>query len=202
MLATQSQIDTMAGRIERAYRLRRPQWHGGCSTPRVWAVAARVMLEVHRADPGVPADPELYVAAQPAATSYPDPWSELTTAEAADRFRQRVRAIVRALRSELAREVKLAEERIGSGQAIGRVLAERSGRISPLGRFIVAQRAGRLALARRFATDAADQHRSCPLYREASRRLLAPGLYPVAETDGATAPAASPRRLRSEVHPN
>jgi len=202
VIATQGIIDTLAERIERAYHLRRPGWHGACTTDRVWSVAARVLLEVHRSSSSVPADPELFVAAQPTVSSCPDPWSELTSAEAGLHYRRRVRAIVRALRTELAREVKLAEERIGSGQAIGRVLLAPSGRLSPLGRFIVAQRAGRSALARRFASEAADQHRACPLYREASRRLLPPGVYPVSNLDGLTTTSATCRRSGSQVHPN
>lgn len=201
MLATQSMIDALAERIERAYRLHHSQWHGGCSTSRVWACAAGVLWGVHGSDPVVPPDPELFVAAQPVRSPHPDPWDELTREESARRYRQRVRAIVRALRSELASEVKLAERLIESGQTIGQVLRSRSSRISPLGRFIVAHRAGRPVLARRFAGDAAEQHRSCPLYREASRRMLPPGVYPVSVHDGPMI-AASATRLRGQVQLN
>ena len=202
MLATQGMIDALAERIERAYSLRHSRWHGGCSTPRVWSVAATVLWEVHRDDPALPTDPELFVAAQPAHLPYPDPWYELTGEESAQRYRRRVHTIVRTLRCELSGEVKLAEPLIDSGRAIGRVLRSRNGRISPLGRFIVAYRAGRLALARQFAGDAADQHWSCPLYREASRRLLPPGVYPVPDNDGVMFAPSSSRRLRSQIHRN
>jgi hypothetical protein len=202
VLATQGMIDALADRIERAYALRRPRWLGGCSTPRVWSVAATVLWGVHRDDPALPTDPELFVAAQPTHQPYPDPWYELARDESAQRYRRRVHTIVRTLRRELSGEVKLAEQLIDSGQAIGRVLRSRNGRISPLGRFIVARRAGRLVLARRFAGDAADQHWSCPLYREASRRLLPPGVYPVPDNDGAMLVPPTSRRLRIQIHRN
>jgi hypothetical protein len=202
VIATQGLIDALADRIERAYRLRRPEWHGGCSTPRVWSVSARVLLDVHATDPAVPPDPELFVAAQASPSPYPDPWNELTREESGRRYRRRVRSIVRALRGELAHEVEFAEQQIDSGQKIGRVLRPRNARISPLGRYIVAQRAGRPRLASRFADEAADQHRSCPLYRQASRSLLPPDTYPVPDHDGATVAPPLPRRPKAQVHLN
>ncbi|MFO0910664.1 MAG: hypothetical protein U0794_20340 [Isosphaeraceae bacterium] len=203
MLATQTTIDALATRIERAYRLRRPHWHGGCSSARVWSAAAWVLWQVHENDPVVPPDPELFVAAQPNDSPYPDPWGELTREDSARRYRQRVRSIVRALRAELAREVRHAEELIDAGQAIATVLRSSRTRLSPLGRFIVAHRAGRTTLARRYARDAAEQHRACPLYREASRRLLPPAAYPISENDGATtALTTTVPRARGPVHHN
>jgi hypothetical protein len=202
VLATQDVIEALADRIERAYRLRRPQWHGTCSTPRVWSVAASTLLGAHETDPSLPSDPELFVAAQPEGCPYPDPWSELTQPGSVRRYRKRVREIVRGLRGELTAEVKLAEDRVSSGQTIGRVLLSKTRRISPLARFIVAQRAGRQALANRFRHDAVEQHRSCPLYRQASRTLLPPGAYPVAESSRDANAAAPLRRTRTQVHLN
>jgi hypothetical protein len=204
VLATQSAIDALADRIERAYRLRRPEWHGMCSTHRVWTAAAAVLLNVHAEHPSVPVDPELFVAAQPADATYPDPWRELTQAGAVRRYLRRVESIVRRLRAELAGEVRLAEERIGAGESIGKVLSAGNRRLSPLGRFIVARRAGRVALASRFVDDAVIQHWACPLYRQACADLLSAGSYPV--PDAATETPAAPKpvkgRPRTQVHLN
>jgi len=201
VLATQAMIDGLADRIERAYCLRRAHWHGGCSTDRVWTVAATELLQIHDRNPGIPLDPELYVASQPATSSYCDPWVELTRAESGERYRRRVGEIVRSLKVELTREVRHAEERIAAGRSISRVLTGRGKWISALGRFIVARRAGRTALAQRFVSDAIEQHRSCPLYREASAVLIAPGDYPVTESGGGrtTTVTALGRRPLSQV---
>jgi hypothetical protein len=199
---TQDLIVALAERIERAYRLRRPGWHGGCSTPRVWSVAAAVLLQVHESDPSVPPDPELFVASQPLRSPYSDPWVDLTRPESARYYRRRVRAIVRALRNELAGEVRHAEERIGAGQAIGQVLGAKNRKLSALGKFIVAHRAGRRVLAERFANEALEQHQACPLYRQACRELLPQGAYPAAEAGATIVPLNPPRRQRPQPHLN
>jgi hypothetical protein len=205
VLATQSVIDALADRIASAYRLRRPGWHGSCSSPRVWAAAAWTLLQAHRDNPSVPIDPELFVAAQPVDTTYPDPWQELAQAGSARCYLRRVRSIIRGLRRELASEVRLAEDRIGAGQPIARVLCAKSRRLSPLGRYIVARRAGRAALADRFRDGAVAQHHACPLYRQASIGLVPAAVYPV--PDGApalpaTAPAPAKGRPLTQVHLN
>jgi hypothetical protein len=204
MLPTQSVIDGLAERIERAYRLRKAYRHGGCSTDRVWTVAAIELLKIHDSHPTVPVDPELYVAAQSGESFYCNPWLELTQAESGRRYRWKVREIVRSLRAELTREVTLAEERIEAGRSIGKVLKTSGQWLSALGRFIVAQRAGRTVLAQRFLREAVEQHRSCPLYREASSRLLSPGEYPVAESGAVIKIEDSSlgRRLRTQVSLN
>jgi hypothetical protein len=201
VLATQSVIDALAERIERAYRLRKPCWHGGCSTVRVWAVAATKLLQINEDNPSIPLDPELYVAAQPSDSPISDPWLELTQEDAVRAYRDRVRGIVRALRAELTAEVARAERRIEAGRPVSKVLLTRSRWISPLGRFIVARRAGRTALAERFLPEAILQHSCCPLYREASLRLLPPDHYPVASSVARTKAEASfnARRPRTQV---
>jgi hypothetical protein len=208
--ATQKTIDALAERIERAYRLRRPGWHGGSTTLRVWAVAAANLLRVHENDPAYPADPELFVVAQPLDSPFADPWRELTQEVAARHYRARVREIIRALRAELQGEIRLAEGRVAAGQPIACVLAAECRRLSPLGRYIVAHRAGRPVLALRFLDGAVEQHRSCPLYLAASAGLLPPGRYPtVVEHDRAdaqvcdpVATAAARHRPPSQVHLN
>jgi hypothetical protein len=203
VLTSQSVIDALAGRIERAYRLRRAGWQGTCSTPRVWAVAATTLLQAHQDDPSLPLDPELFVAAQPTDSPFADPWGELTRAESVRAYRKRVRQIVRGLHDELAGEILHAERQIESGQSVGKVLLSRSRRLSPLGRYIVAHRAGRAALAKRFLHGAAEQHRACPLYRQASSGLLPAGCYPVPVSgEPVSSPVFPPVRSRAQVHLN
>ena len=183
MLATQAVIDALAGRIERAYRLRRVGWHGASTSSRVWTAAASVLLAARASDPLLPLDPALFVAAQPADEMYPDPWGELTQPSAVENYRRRVRAIVRRLRAELSAEVRYAEDRISAGGSVARVLSSNSRRLSPLGRYVVAQRAGRPALAGRYRHDAAVQHESCPLYRQACKEILPASAYPVPDVE-------------------
>jgi hypothetical protein len=172
-------IEQLSRRIQQAYGLRRPDWRGGCSTARVWSAAAERLWAAHAADPArVPLDAELFVAAQPIATPFADPWSELAQPESTRRYRSTLRRIVRRLRGELKREIGRAERSIRRGHNVREVLETRR-RISPLGCFIVAMRAGLTELATSFAAAAADQHRACPLCREASDALLAGDLYPV-----------------------
>ncbi len=116
MFATQAELESLALRIERAYALRRPQWHHGCSASRVWGTAAAILYQVHLDDAMVPLDPELFVASQPGHPSFADPWSELTQAASADRYRDSVRLIIRSLRHELRCEVRLAERRVRRGR--------------------------------------------------------------------------------------
>jgi hypothetical protein len=153
----------------------------------VWSAAAGRLWAAHAADPAkIPLDAELFVASQPIAAPFADPWSELTQPDAARRFRSRLRKIVRRLRAELKREVVRAETLIGRGREISEVL-NAGGRISALACFVVAIRAERGDLAVGFTGGAAAQHRACPLYRRASLALLPGELYPV-ESDSAVQP--------------
>ena len=66
MLPSQVVLAKLSRRIEQAYGLRRPDWRGGCSTPRLWSAAAVRLWSTHAADPtGIPLDAELFVASQP-----------------------------------------------------------------------------------------------------------------------------------------
>ena len=179
MLPTQALIDHLSDRIERAYILRRPRWCRGCSTRRVWSAAALRLWQAHVEDPRLPLDCELYVASQTITPALSDPWSELAQPEAALRYRSRVLWIIRRLRSELKREVRLAERRIREDKDIRATTLPANGRVSPLGCYIAAQRAGLTELAEGFTTAAAQQHGSCPLYQSASLPLLPADLYPM-----------------------
>jgi hypothetical protein len=179
VLPTHEVLDHLAGRIEQAYALRRPRWLRGCSTSRVWYTAALRLWEAHNGDPvRVPLDPELFVASQPISAPFSDPWTELAHPESARRYRSAVRRIVRQLRAELRRELLAAERSIREGREISGVLGRKNRRLSSLGSYILAQRAGRTDLAGRFAAAAAAQHRSCPLYRTASLAFLPAEYYP------------------------
>jgi len=197
VLPTQVVLDRLAGRIEEAYSLRRPDWRGGCSSARVWFSAAERLWQAHAANPeGVPLDAELFVASQPIAVPFANPWSELAQPEAARRYRFQIRRIVRRLRCELNREVGRAERSIRQGRKISDVLKADT-RISSLGCLIVALRAGRVDLADRFRAAATAQHRSCPLYQRASLALLPGDLYPIQSLS--EVPPAEPQRRSSKV---
>ena len=89
-----------------------------------------------------------------------------------------MRRIVRQLRAELKRELVAAERSIRQGHEIDSVLSRKTRRLSSLGSYILARRAGRDDLADRFAAAAAAQHRSCPLYRPASLAFIPAEFYP------------------------
>jgi hypothetical protein len=179
VLPSQGELEKLSRRIEEAYALRHPDWQGGCSTSRLWSAAAERLWAAHAADPArIPLDAELFVASQPIAVPFADPWTELTQLDAARRYRLQLRRIVRRLHTELKREVARVEKLIGRGREIDDVL-KTDARVSALACFIVARRAGRRDLAVAFASGASAQHRACPLYRRASLALLPSNLYPV-----------------------
>jgi hypothetical protein len=120
----------------------------------------------------MPLDPELYVASQGSSGQFSDPWTELAGPKAGERYRSRVYRIIEDLRSGLKKEVRFAERAIRKGQEIESVLKIKQGRLSHLGCYIVARRAGRVDLANRFADAAIDQQRFCPLYRAACIELV------------------------------
>lgn len=188
---SQIEIDHLAGRIERSYRRLGARWDAVCSTPRVWATAARMLRQCRADDPAMPVDPELYVAAQGIDPDSSDPWTDLASPPAVERYRRQVGSIIGQLRSELVREVRKAERSIRRGRPTCEVLAERNPGLSPLGRYIVARRALRDDLAERWSVEALVQHHGCPLYREACVGLLPADEYP-RESNLAAAPRRSP----------
>lgn len=181
MLITPRAIEKVADRIERAYARRNPQGIACPPDSRLWEVAARALVEAHRASDWLPLDPELFVASQPSDTPLADPWQHLSPSHAVRHYRRRILQIVRGLRLELRQEVYRAEARLQQGQPLKSVLGDRDRNLSPLGRFVVAYRAGRMDLAEKFREDATEQHASCPLYRLACRRLIPSHAYPVLE---------------------
>ncbi|MEO6809065.1 MAG: hypothetical protein ABI353_08120 [Isosphaeraceae bacterium] len=174
-------IDEIANRIERAVLRRRPEWRSVASLDRLWAVAADHLSAMHREDPALPLDPELYVAALPLDAPRCDPWNELVSGASVSHYRRRIKRIVRALRRELLDEVRRAEARLRRGEPAEKVLLVRCRSLSPLGIYIVAQRVGRRDLADRLRPLAREQHRACPLYRAACVGLISDEDYPELE---------------------
>jgi hypothetical protein len=101
----------------------------------------------------------------------------------------------------LDREVRRAEGLVSEGRSLACVLRLRDARLSALGLYITAQRAGRPDLADRLRLGAIEQHRGCPLYRPATRTLLPVELYPVDDLAEGTAKAKeiplAPRKIAS-----
>jgi hypothetical protein len=193
-------LDQVARRIERAYRLRKPGSRAGVAPTGVWEAAARSLIDMHRADPALPLDPELFVATQKLGQPWSDPWSDLAGECAQRRYRQRIRRIVRQLRRELRIELRRARGRARRGMTVEALAASSCQTISPLGRYIAAQWAGRTDLMDTLREAAADQHWACPLYRQACAVLMPPSAYPVQEVlrgwearmcDGETSPVFS-----------
>jgi hypothetical protein len=163
-------------------------------------VAALRLWEAHYEDPTrIPLDAELFVASQPISSSLADPWSELAQPEAATRYRSRVCGIIRRLRGELKREVRRAERLIRRGREIDEVLISKKHRLSPLGSYIVARRAGRGDLLDCLAAAASQQHRSCPLYRAASVAFIPPESYPTEDLAAAAAGETGSRPTKTSL---
>ena len=167
VLPTQETLDRLADRIERAFLLRRNNWYRGCSTARVWSVAATILWETHRGDPTIPLDPELFVASQPLSPTFADPWSSLALPEAGQRYRQNVLEIIRRLRNELKRELRLVENLVRQGRASGCWSVRRTPVYRPWGFMLRPTGQARPDLARKLRQSAMEQHNCCPLYRSA-----------------------------------
>lgn len=183
VICSQDSISEIAARIETAYRRKYPRWVCVGLTPGVWESAASRLLGATRCGSGVPVDPELFVAVQARGRLSPDPWSELTQRTSIGRYIRMLRQIICQLQRELRSEVRRAECRLHRGLTLDQVLAEEGGRLSPLACYILAHRAGRADLSSRHRPSAENQHRSCPLYRLASRSLLPSHAYPACELE-------------------
>ena len=181
MICSQDAIGLLAIRIEHAYRRRYPRWLAVGLTPGVWESAASRILEASERCPNIPIDPELYVAVQAPGGPTPNPWAELTQSRSLRRYLKSLRTIIGQLRKELKNEVQRAESRFLRGLTLDQVLAEEGSRISALTCYILAYRAGRHDLSVKHRAAAENQHRSCPLYRLASRSLLPGHAYPSAD---------------------
>ncbi len=181
MIYAQESIQEIALRIERAYCRRYPQWKSAGMTPGVWESAASRLLEASADKVNLPVDPEFFVAVQPKSSVRPDPWSELTQFRSVVSYRKSVKRIVAQLRKELKAEVTRGECRLLRGLDLDHVLETEGARISPLSRYILSRRAGRLDLSIKHHAAALNQHRSCPLFQLAARTLIPSHAYPSIE---------------------
>ncbi len=172
-------VSDVAERIERAYFRHCPELPRTFAVSPVWGVAAARLVEIHRDEPDLPLDPELFVAVQVRRGPTPDPWGELARPSALRRYRSQVRRIVLQLRKELRAELQQAERRHRCGQTVEQVVRERRNDFSSLGRYLFACRHDRDDLATVLRTSAASQHEGCPLYAQACRTLIPPHAYPV-----------------------
>ena len=172
----------IASRLERAYRRLYPQLGLECSRfGMVWEAAAAALIGLNQRDAMYPVDPELFVACQVDQGHADDPWTFLANPKAIARYKKSIRHIVTRLRRELRSELRRIETNLEMGQTLEYALQQAGSRLSPLGRFIAAVRAGRTDLARSYRSACEEQHRACPLYRAAVSGLIAPHLYPVDE---------------------
>lgn len=169
---------TVEDRIRSAYLLRRPWCSAAFPRSAVWMAAASNLMSAHGRDPCLPVDPELFVASQPSRVGVADPWGDLTRPRSIERYRRRVRSIVRQLRRELLGEIRWIHRRLERGLGLDHVIRARTSALTPLGRYVTAVRCDRDDLAVQFVEDAIRQHHGSPLYREACRGLLAQELYP------------------------
>lgn len=165
-------------RIKQAYLRRQPTWVAAYPRSRVWAAAAGKLLAAHTEDPILPLDPELFVASQPVRHGVTDPWRDLTSDVAIDRYRRRVRAIIRQLRHELKAELRWARRRLDRGADLDLVLNAGNRSLTPLVRYIIAIQELREDLALSFVDGAITQHHNCPLYRVACIGMLPDNTYP------------------------
>lgn len=197
---TTTTIRNLAARIETSYYQRHEA--GTIIPDRAWSIAARMLLAARQFDPELPIDPVLFVACVAPRSAGPSAWKCLIRRRAIRTYVLGVRAVVRGLRRELEREVKRVEARVLRGQPIEMLLTWPSSRVSPLGRYIAAHRAGRPELAKALRPQARRQHEACPLYRQASEPLLPWGGYPAddvfelltTEVDRDRDPHSSPAR--------
>ena len=178
MITTQNNLDQIAGRIERAYHLRHPNWLATGLTPGVWGAAAIRLLEVADARSSLPVDPELFVAVQDYKTFRRDPWRELTQEGATKAYRVAVRRIVRQLRRELGAELRWAARYLNSGRSIEELTESPKSKVSPMIKVMLCHEYDRSDLAELIRPAAEAQHLACPLYRAACKHLVPSEVYP------------------------
>ena len=178
MTDSQTLISILSSRIISAYLRSRREGDGELSTKKAAMAAAALLLQTHLDDEAVPLDPELYVASQSKRSRELSPWFDLATPAAAKCYVRCVRKIVRSLRKEIQSEIDRAEEKIGEGESVYHVLMKPDPKLSGMTRYLLAHRFRRPALANRFLHEAVAQHRSCPLYKQATCEMLSRDLYP------------------------
>jgi hypothetical protein len=181
MMPSQTTITEIADRIEMAYARKTADLISMRSSGGVWEAAATGLLMLAESDPTIPVDAELFVAVQPV-KGWSDPWGDLASQLALMRYHREVKQIIAQLRSEIKAEMTYARKRFLSGISTTKILTDAADRLSPLGRYILAYRAGLFEMAERIRPDAERQHRACPLYQAACKGLIDDSVYPKPRT--------------------
>ena len=190
MIATQHNLDSLADRIERAYRLRHPNWLATGLTPGVWRIAAVRLYESVASVSTLPIDPELFVAVQNYKSFRRDPWAELTQERAAKAYRLSIQQIVRQLKKELTLEICWSTRYLATTGSIDELLSLPKLKISPIVKLMLCEEHGRSDLAASYRPSAEAQHLACPLYRLACKHLVPAHHYPRPEAVMANTMAA------------
>ena len=178
MIASQRSLSSLADRIERAYKRRHPNWLATGLTLGVWKVAATRLYEVAGNHESLPADPELFVAAQSFNSFRRDPWTELAQEEAVKTYRVAIRRIIRQLKKELTLEICWSTRYLESTGSIDDLMSLPKAKISPIIKSMLCQQHGRPDLTAIYQPAAEAQHLACPLYRLACEHLVPAHCYP------------------------
>lgn len=195
MITTQTKLEKLADRIERAYRLRFPNWPATGLTPGVWAAAAARLTEAAWGTRSLPIDPELFVAAQSYRSFRRDPWAELAQEGSGKAYRSAIRQVVGQLRDELKRELRWSNRFLRTGGSLEELLSTPQSRVSPLTAMSLFIRHDRFDLVRQVRPAAESQHRACPLYRYACKRTIPADLYPATLPDVAATVGITDQQL-------
>ncbi len=187
MTTTQSHLDSLADRIERAYHRQHPRWDATGLTQGVWSAAAVRLNEVAKSGPGFPIDPELFVAVQNYKSFRRDPWCELCQEGAAKRYRLALRKIINQLKAELNSELRWSQRALDSGRSLDEIMAGSKARVSPIAKLVLCHHQRRTDLVELVRPSAEAQHLACPLYRFACRNLIPSPIYPDPQVESTTA---------------
>ena len=178
MISTQYNLDQLAGRIERAYHRRHPNWVETGLTPGVWTAATLRLLEVAATRSSIPIDPELFVAVQSYKTFRRDPWCELTQEGASKTYQKAIRQIVRHLKKELSAELRWATRYLEATDSLDQLVAHPKSKASPIIKLMLCRQHDRADLAALVRNAADAQHLACPLYQSACQKLMPHEFYP------------------------
>ena len=177
-MTSQIKLDQLADRIEKAYRLRHPNWQSTGLTPGVWSTAAARLNATSRGLRSVPIDPELFVAVQNYKSFRRDPWTELAQENSANLYRQAVRRLINQLKAELREELRWSIRFMGSGGSLDNLLTTPRSKASPLTALCMFIQHNRFDLVGQVKAAAEQQHQACPLYRFACKQTIPASLYP------------------------
>lgn len=143
----------------------------------LWVQAAVRLIALHEADNCYPKDPELFIAVQKQA-SFLGENREVVLEKLVSRYTRHVRRLIRTLRDEIDVELKYLSRNLRRGLTLECLVRSHSRTVTPLSRFIFAHMHGRRDLSDSLIAPVLEQHKACPLYRQASVRWLKVENYP------------------------